>query len=145
MKMSHPRFMFFDALAACAMVPIYVAIGRASPNTSASSERMVKDSTETLGFVLLVVLVFYGVSQLVRRRERQVARLPHPPKAETPTETLAADDPKRPPGGPAVRAPRPPRPPESRAGRNGPKTPSKGVQVPGTGGSWLTWNPAPLR
>jgi len=82
MGMSYGRFMLFDSLAACIMVPIYVLVGRIFARHIGQLEQGVKDSTATLGFLLLVVLVFVAVGFLVRRRERQVAKIhPHDPEA----------------------------------------------------------------
>ena len=76
MGMSYWRFLLFDAMAACIMVPIYVYLGSTFARHIGRLEQAVKDSTATLGFVLLVVLCFVVVGFLCRRRERQVAKIP---------------------------------------------------------------------
>ena len=73
--MSYGRFILADAAAALFMVPMYVLIGKAFSKNIGRLEAGIKDSTETLGFVLVIVLAFVGVRMLVHRRERQVAKL----------------------------------------------------------------------
>ena len=73
--MSYGRFILADAAAALIMVPMYVLIGRAFGKNIGRLEAGIKDSTETLGFILVLVLAFIGVRMLVHRRERQVAKL----------------------------------------------------------------------
>ena len=77
MKMSYPKFLLFDGLGACIMVPIYVSIGRAFAHHIARLEQGVQNSTQWVGMALLIVLCFLIVSVLMRRRDRQVAQLPH--------------------------------------------------------------------
>jgi len=75
--MNYGRFMLADASAALIMVPMYVLIGKAFSKNIVRLEAGIKGSTETLGFVLVIVLAFVGVRFLVHRRERQVAKLDH--------------------------------------------------------------------
>lgn len=84
MKMPYPRFLLFDALGASVMVPIYVLVGRTFAEHIGKLEQGVKDSTHWVGLALLIVTSFLIVSLLVRRRERQMARLP---RAEEPSDS----------------------------------------------------------
>ncbi len=77
LRMSYAKFMLADASAALIMVPMYVLIGKAFSKNIGRLEAGIKDSTETLGFILVIVLAFAGVRFLVHRRERQVAKLEH--------------------------------------------------------------------
>lgn len=74
-RMSYGRFMFYDATAAALMVPLYVLLGQAFGTKIGVLERTMKNSTETLGFVLLLGLAFAGVRMMSRRRDRQAAAL----------------------------------------------------------------------
>jgi membrane protein DedA with SNARE-associated domain len=73
--MSYGRFLLADASGALIMVPMYILIGKAFGKNIGRLEAGIKDSTETLGFVLVLVLAFVCVRMLVHRRERQVAKL----------------------------------------------------------------------
>jgi len=73
--MHYGRFILFDALAACVMVPMYILLGRGFGENIAWLETQIEDSSEYLGLALLVVLVTVGVRILVHRREKQVASL----------------------------------------------------------------------
>ena len=69
------RFWAVDALAAAFMTPAYVLLGRAFGAKIGELERTVQDSTEALGFVLLLVVAFMAVRALGQRRDRQAAAL----------------------------------------------------------------------
>ncbi len=73
--MRYWRFMLADATAALIMVPIYILIGKAFSRNIVKLEEGIKESTEVLGFILVLVLAFVAVRVLVHRRDRQVARL----------------------------------------------------------------------
>lgn len=73
--MSYARFMLADATAALIMVPVYVLLGKAFSHNIVKLENGIKESTEVLGFILVLVLAFVAVRMLVHRRERQVAKL----------------------------------------------------------------------
>ncbi|MFT7679193.1 MAG: membrane protein DedA with SNARE-associated domain [Planctomycetota bacterium] len=83
-RMSYARFMLHDATAAALMVPMYVLLGRAFGTKIGVLEATVQNSTETLGFVLLLGLAFAGARMMSRRRDRQAAALdaPEPDKTD---------------------------------------------------------------
>ena len=90
--MSYGRFLAYDGGAALFMVPMYVLIGRAFGEQIGQLENTVQNSTETLGFILLLVLSFVGVRWFVRRGDRRVAQ------AES-GESSQADQDSSPPSG----------------------------------------------
>lgn len=73
--MGYARFMAFDGFAAAFMTPGYVLLGRAFGAKIGQLERTVQNSTEALGFVLLMVVAFMSVRALSQRRDRQAAAL----------------------------------------------------------------------
>lgn len=75
LRMNYLRFLLFDALAACLMVPAYIGLGSYFGRRIGALENAVQNSTQTLGFILVLLVVFMFVHFLIRRRERQVARL----------------------------------------------------------------------
>lgn len=77
-RMSYGRFIFHDAAGAALMVPMYVLLGQAFGTKIGVLERTVQNSTETLGFILLLGLAFAGVRMMSRRRDRQAAALEDP-------------------------------------------------------------------
>jgi membrane protein DedA with SNARE-associated domain len=77
LRMSYLRFILIDALGACLMVPMYISLGSYFGKRIAALERTLQNSTQTLGFVLVLLVVSIAIHFLARRRDRQVARLEH--------------------------------------------------------------------
>lgn len=69
------RFWAIDAIAAAIMTPTYILLGRAFGAKIGQLERTVQDSTEALGFILLLIVAFMSVRAMGQRRDRQAAAL----------------------------------------------------------------------
>jgi len=101
LRMTYPRFLWVDGIAALIMVPIWILIGRAFGERIERLESEVEHLNQILGFALLALLFIGGAHALVRRRERvRVERAtgssePH----EGPGEPAARDTPPHQGGG----------------------------------------------